>query len=219
MRNRGATLSRGHRSSVISRRVFHSPIRRRSMTGILGSRIVFAPLPAAAIAVALLLTGCEPPDTPPPPEAPEEEVADRRELRPGAPVNGGLITVQSAHGFGETVDRLEAALEEEGMEIITRIDHAAGAAGAGETLLPTVVILAGDPESGTPLIQARPTAAIDLPQRFLVWQDDDGVVRIAYNDPDHLTARHGFVDDDQRLRAMAGGLTRAVGRAAGEADA
>lgn len=188
------------------------------MTGTLGSRIGPATVPAAALLVAFLLIGCEPPDTPPPPEAPQEEVADRRELRPGAPADGGLVTVQSAHGFGETVDRLEAALEEEGMEIITRIDHAEGAAGAGERLLPTLVILAGDPQAGTPLIQARPTAAIDLPQRFLVWEDDDGVVRIAYNDPDHLAARHGFVADDQRLRGMADVLTRAVGRAAGETD-
>jgi len=37
---------------------------------------------------------------------------------------------------------------------------------------------------------AAPTSAIDLPLKILIWEDAKGKVRISYNSPAYLQARH-----------------------------
>jgi uncharacterized protein (DUF302 family) len=41
-------------------------------------------------------------------------------------------------------------------------------------------------------MQCNQTAAIDLPQKALIWQDESGQVWLTYNDPQYLAARHGI---------------------------
>jgi uncharacterized protein (DUF302 family) len=86
----------------------------------------------------------------------------------------GLITIESQFEPKETAERLEAEIKVHGMRVFARIDHAALAAEAGLTLSPTEVILFGNPRGGTPLMQTRQTAGIDLPLKALVWQDAVG---------------------------------------------
>jgi uncharacterized protein (DUF302 family) len=50
----------------------------------------------------------------------------------------------------------------------------------------------GNPAAGTPLMHAAQPAGIDLPLKALVWQDADGTVRLTYNDPMWIAARHGL---------------------------
>lgn len=107
----------------------------------------------------------------------------------------GLRTLQSLHGLGETLDRLEAAMTKHGMTIVARIDHAAAAEKVGLALRPTVVLVFGNPRAGTPAMQAVRTLAIDLPSKMLIWQDDKDMTWLAYNDPAWLLRRHGVVDD------------------------
>ena len=91
--------------------------------------------------------------------------------------------------------RLEAALRENDLTIIDRIDHSRNASQAGLGLLPTLLIVFGNPAAGTPLMQAERTVAIDLPQKMLVYQDNDGVF-VAYNDPMYLAERHHLTGVD-----------------------
>jgi len=107
----------------------------------------------------------------------------------------GLRVLQSQHGPGETLDRLEAAVTRHGMAIVARIDHAAAAEKVGLELQPTVVLVFGNPRAGTPAMQAVRTLAIDLPLKMLIWQDDKDMTWLAYNDPAWLFRRHGVVDD------------------------
>ena len=60
---------------------------------------------------------------------------------------------------------------------------------------PTKLLIFGNPAAGTPLMIASPSIAIDLPLKILVWEDADHTVRISYNDPAWLQARHGFPPD------------------------
>jgi uncharacterized protein (DUF302 family) len=107
----------------------------------------------------------------------------------------GLRTLQSLHGPGETLDRLEAAVTKHGMTIAARIDHAAAAEKVGLALRPTVVLVFGNPRTGTPAMRRVRTLAIDLPSKMLIWQDDKDMTWLAYNDPAWLLRRHGIVDD------------------------
>ena len=57
---------------------------------------------------------------------------------------------------------------------------------------PTKLLLFGSPKSGTPLMIASPTLAIDLPLKALVWQDTEGTVWLSYNSPEYLQQRHNI---------------------------
>ncbi len=103
----------------------------------------------------------------------------------------GMVKVKSAHSVGETADRLEKALLAKGMKVFQRIDHAAGAKTAGKTLRPTQLLIFGNPKVGTPLMLCSQSIAIDLPQKALIWEDAEGAVWLAYNDPAFLKLRHG----------------------------
>lgn len=102
----------------------------------------------------------------------------------------GLISTQSQHNVDTTVNRLEGLIAEKGMKLIAKVDHAAAAANIDQQLRPTVLLLFGNPAAGTPLMQDVQTAGIDLPQKYLVWQDAEDKVWITHNDPAHMAARH-----------------------------
>jgi len=103
----------------------------------------------------------------------------------------GLVTLVSRYGQAETVDRLIAAVTGRGAAVVTRVDHAKGAASVGLSLPPTEVVGFGNPRAGTPLMQTAQTIGVDLPLRALVWTDASGATRLSYNDPEWLALRHG----------------------------
>ena len=118
----------------------------------------------------------------------------------------GLVTVQSELSFDDTVASAQEILEAEGFGIPLVLDHQANAARVDLELLPTTLILFGNPMVGTSLMQESRSMAIDLPQKFLIWEDEEGEVYITYNDPSHLAARHGVTEQDEKLEAIANRL-------------
>jgi len=72
------------------------------------------------------------------------------------------------------------------------IDHAAGAASVGLTLRPTEVVIFGNPQGGTALMQDQQSAGIDLPLKALVWEDSNGKTWFTYNDPNWIAQRHSL---------------------------
>ena len=103
----------------------------------------------------------------------------------------GLVHLASKHSVDETLQRLENLLKEKGVALFARIDHSGEAAKVGLEMRPTKLLIFGSPKAGTPLMQAAPTLAIDLPLKALFWQDADGKVWLTYNDPTYLQQRHG----------------------------
>src|SRR6201999_1941712 len=106
--------------------------------------------------------------------------------------DGGLTQVESHFGPKETLDRLEADVKAKGLTVFARIDHAAGAATVGMTLLPTAVLIFGNPRGGPPLMQANQLIGIELPLKVLVWQDTSGKTWLSYYDSAVLAKRHGL---------------------------
>ena len=103
----------------------------------------------------------------------------------------GLVEVKSPFAPKETMDRLEGILKNKGMTIFARVDHAAGAAKVGKKLRATELLIFGNPQGGTPLMECSQTAGIDLPLKALVREDESGQVWLGYNDPAYLATRHG----------------------------
>jgi uncharacterized protein (DUF302 family) len=118
----------------------------------------------------------------------------------------GLVVKPSAHGVIETVDRLERVLSEKGITVMARFDHAESALKADAELRPTELLVFGNPSLGTPLMQSQPTTGIDLPMKALVYEDQDGRVWLAYNDPAWLAARHSITGHDEIIQKMSGTL-------------
>lgn len=104
--------------------------------------------------------------------------------------DNGIISIKSAHDVKTTADRLEEYLTAKGMTVFTRINHAAGAEKVGKELRPTELVIFGNPKVGTPLMQCAQSAAIDLPQKALIWKDEAEDVWLSYNDPKYLSERH-----------------------------
>ena len=120
--------------------------------------------------------------------------------------NNGLITIESRHSVDETVQKLKQILDSKGVKLFTVIDHSGAAENVGMHMPPTKLLIFGNPKAGTPLMIAAPTIAIDLPLKLLVWEDSAGTVRISYNDPAYLQARHGLPAELVKNIAAAGAL-------------
>ncbi len=107
-------------------------------------------------------------------------------------MENGTVTRVSAYSAAETLDRLETALWQQGVKIFARIDQQAEAISAGLTLRPTQLLVFGSPRAGTPLMNAFPALALDLPLKALVWEAEDGKVWLLTNSPQYLQERYGL---------------------------
>ncbi len=127
--------------------------------------------------------------------------------------HNGMINIASPHDITTTANRLDEVLRANDMNIIARVNHAQAAANAGLALRPTELLIFGNPQAGTPLMQCSQTAAIDFPQKALVWQDDQNQVWISFNDPDYLIKRHGIegkADMAIKMKSMLEGFAATV---------
>jgi len=125
----------------------------------------------------------------------------------------GLTTIRSTHSFAETVARLRSALQAHRIKIFTTIDQQAEAAAVGLTMPPTVPIIFGNPQAGTPLMVARPLSAIDLPLKVLISEPSPGEVLVTFNTAQYLADRHGVPHD---LVAKLAPADRLIANALGE---
>ncbi|HEY2517441.1 MAG TPA: DUF302 domain-containing protein [Polyangiaceae bacterium] len=104
--------------------------------------------------------------------------------------NAGILDIRSHHSVPKTLDRLEALAQARGLLVFARIDFSGDAQRAGLSLRPMQMLLFGNPEAGTPLLQAAPRVGLDLPLKALAWEDADGTVWVSMNTPTHLGERH-----------------------------
>lgn len=129
-----------------------------------------------------------------------------------------MIVQRSAHDHAETMRRLVEAVQERGLTVFARIDHAAAAREAGLELADEQVLVFGNPRAGTALMRDDPRVGIELPLRILVWAAEDGV-NVGYEDPRTLVDRFAVIAHVQTLQAMAQLLAALAGAAAAFASA
>ena len=87
-------------------------------------------------------------------------------------------------------DRVKAEIEERGFTVVQEVNHDAAAAEVNMQLRPTRLIIFGNPEGGTQLMQTERTIAYDLPLKMLIWQEEDGDVNVSYYTVDYLANRY-----------------------------
>jgi uncharacterized protein (DUF302 family) len=118
--------------------------------------------------------------------------AERPTIRSSASEIGpAMITKTSSRSVPETVERLTEELASRGIKLFVVVDHSGEAETAGLELRDTKLVVFGSPAAGTPVMAAAPLAAIDLPLKVLVW-DDEGETKLSYVSPEELADRHGL---------------------------
>jgi uncharacterized protein (DUF302 family) len=121
----------------------------------------------------------------------------------------GIITKTMSGSVDDAVDRLVQLVRDRSMNVFATIDHSGEARAHGLELRDTKLVIFGSPIGGTPVMQASPLAALDLPLKVLVW-NDDGQTKVSYTDPDTLAARHHLSSDLASRLAGIGPLTDAL---------
>jgi uncharacterized protein (DUF302 family) len=61
----------------------------------------------------------------------------------------------------------------------------------GTKMPPTKLLIFGNPKTGTPVMLAAHSIALDLPLKILIREDDQGRVWVSYNGSTYLLERHG----------------------------
>jgi uncharacterized protein (DUF302 family) len=121
----------------------------------------------------------------------------------------GIVTKLSPRSVAATVERLTELVTSKGMKLFAVIDQRAEAEQAGLELRETVLVLFGSTAEGTPVMDAAPLAALDLPLTVLVW-DDGGQPKVTYTAPEALAARYGLTPELTARLAGIGPLTDAL---------
>jgi uncharacterized protein (DUF302 family) len=112
------------------------------------------------------------------------------------------VTRRSARGVTETVAAITREIERRGAMVVTVVKHTAAAA-VGLSMPATRVVVFGNPKAGTPLMQAVPEIAIDLPLRIMVRDDGRPGSLVTWQDPAYIAHRFGLPEEGVPLGAPA----------------
>ena len=137
-----------------------------------------------------------------------------RSTKGGTPVrsevgDGAVVTKLSPWSKADTLARLLAVVAAKGMEVFAVIDHSGKARDVGLVLRDTKVVIFGSPSETTPVIEAAPLAALDLPFRVAVWEDGYQTL-VSYPAPAAVAHRYGLDRDLAIALASIDALTSAV---------
>jgi uncharacterized protein (DUF302 family) len=120
------------------------------------------------------------------------------------------IVHHSRFAYPETIALLTKAITAAGATLFAAIDQSAAAESAGLTLRPTTLLIFGNPKGGTPLMDAFPLIALELPLKLAIW-DESGTVSIAYEKITTLAERYGVTGNENLIAALDRTLETLVG--------
>jgi uncharacterized protein (DUF302 family) len=128
----------------------------------------------------------------------------------GVPNISGVVHRRSPLSAPDTVDRLTDAITGAGAKLFAVVDHSGEAKRVGLSLRDTKLLIFGSPLGGTPVMQAAPLAALDLPLKVLVWVDEAGSVWMTYLSVEWLADRYALPSDVVKPLAAVDVLTSHV---------
>jgi membrane dipeptidase len=114
----------------------------------------------------------------------------------------GVITKRSQHSVADTISKLEEIVTEKGFKVIANVNHSGAAQSVGLELNDTALLIFGNPNGGTLLMQSQQSVGLDLPLKALAYKDENGQVFLSYNAPTYLAERHAIGDKDEVIAKM-----------------
>ena len=125
-----------------------------------------------------------------------------------------MIINTSSFSVDETTDKLINVIEGKGLNLFSKVDHAAGAQKAELELRPTTLIIFGNPKVGTLLMQCDQRMGYELPMKMLVWENEAGETQVGYYDPLNFNEKYDLDNCQQVLgnvkNALAGIVKEAL---------
>ena len=120
-----------------------------------------------------------------------------------------VTTKVSPRPVAATVSRLTGILSAKGMKVFAVIDQSEEARRAGLRLRDTTLVIFGNPAAGTPVMDAAPLSALDLPLKVLIWADGSRT-NVTYYSPAAIAARYQLSEELAANLAGIGPLTDAL---------
>ncbi|QFU08290.1 hypothetical protein PARPLA_02888 [Rhodobacteraceae bacterium THAF1] len=131
-----------------------------------------------------------------------------------APALAEIERMEAQGSVDDAFSRLENAVESAGATIFATVDHGSGAADAGMELNASKLLIFGNPQLGTPVMQEDMLAGLVLPLKMLVYSDGDQTY-VAYEEIEESLDDLDVDDDLEVLEKIEGALqnfaTAAVG--------
>jgi uncharacterized protein (DUF302 family) len=122
----------------------------------------------------------------------------------------GIVRVKRVYSLDETVTRLKKDIAAKGIRFFQEIDQHHLAAEAGIKVLPSTLLVFGNPPLGTQFLNAKQQSGIDWPVRLLVQQDEKGDVWAIYTDFIWIAQRHGVKATDRKPFETAAGVIASI---------
>jgi uncharacterized protein (DUF302 family) len=101
-----------------------------------------------------------------------------------------IVQKNSSCNVDETVYNLKKIIRSRNLSIFALINHSANAKAVDMKLNESMMIIFGNPELGTSLMQQDMRVGLDLPLRILVYKDKNNQTKIAYRDGSWLVDKH-----------------------------
>jgi uncharacterized protein (DUF302 family) len=130
-----------------------------------------------------------------------------------APASAEVITKTTDRTVYDAMNALETAVTDAGATVFARVDHATGAASVDMELMPMELLIFGNPQLGTPALQADGLAGLVLPLKVLVYEKD-GQTLIAYEAVPDMFDGLNIPADAEYAAKMAGALDMLTEKAA-----
>ena len=128
---------------------------------------------------------------------------------PRADTEDGIVRVKSAYSLAETVSRLKKDVADKGIMFFSEINQSELAAKAGIKLLPSTLLVFGNPPLGIQFLTSNPDSGLDWPVRLLVRQDANGDVWAVYSDFEWIAQRHHIRDRNDAFK-MASSVIQSI---------
>jgi uncharacterized protein (DUF302 family) len=122
---------------------------------------------------------------------------------------GETVTKLSSQSVSHTVARFTDMVTAKGLTLFGVVDQREAARQVGLELRETTLVLFGSPAAGTPVMEAVPLSALDLPLKVLVWADGPQT-KVSYVAPEALAARYNLTPALASRLAAIGPLTDAL---------
>ena len=103
----------------------------------------------------------------------------------------GFRVIDTEHGFGELVKRLNGAIKANGMAAVTRASATKGAASLGVTIPGNMVVGVYHPKFAVRMLEASIPAGIEAPLIFYITENADGTASLSYRAPSAVFGPYG----------------------------
>jgi len=114
----------------------------------------------------------------------------------------GFRVIDTPHGYGDLVTKLNGAIKENGMAAVTRASATKGAASLGVTIPGNMVVGVYHPKFAIRMLEASVPAGVEAPLIFYITENADGTASLSYRAPTAVFAPYGSAALDK----MAGEL-------------